>query len=132
MSSDPIIRQAFAADSGDACPMGSVAGTIGWHLTAPPDIDVQGTVVDHPLPKDTNPACTEDHRHTVVTFTLYVQNTAVLTKTERADNAEQPFAFLAGAAQPFDTVVVQVCRASRQQAPPYDYCGAIKKYHRPA
>ncbi len=123
---DVIVVQPFAADSGDRCPMGATKGTLGWHLGTL-SVDVAGTVADHPLPGDTNPACAQDGRSTTATFTASAPNRVVRRVSQQANDGQQAFKF--SFPGPVQAVTVQVCRHGLLPTPP-DYCGPAQRYPR--
>ncbi len=84
---DVIIPQPFAADSGDQCPMGSIEGLLGWHAGARL-VEVTGTVTDHPLPGDTDPACAEDGRETVAMLNAFAPGVAPQRIIQRANDGQ--------------------------------------------
>jgi hypothetical protein len=93
----------FAADTDDACLMGSTEGTLAWGQSA---VDVAGTVTDG------SPFCEfirDDEMYAVASFTAYAGERVVDEAAVDADNATEPVGLsLTGPA--IDRVDVQVCR----------------------
>jgi hypothetical protein len=125
-----VVRQPFAADSGDRCRMGVASGDLGWHTDARLLVEVSGVVVDRPLPTSSDTVCGNDGRYTVATFTASINGVVVDTGTVRADNGRQEVALLLSGSRPIDLVVVEVCRVSRLPGPP-TLCGTPQRYQRP-
>jgi len=128
---DAIIDQPFAADSGDTC--GFTKGILGWYPGGLA-VDVNGTVADHPLPGETNPACPQDGRSTTATFTFYPPNFTSPPRqvTKQADDGQLDFTF--SFPSRVQQVTVQVCRHGTQPAPlptPPAYCGPKQAYRPP-
>jgi hypothetical protein len=137
-ATNTVVDQAFAADSGDACPHGRAKGLLGWHLRplggGPIAVDVTGILLDQPVSGDAStPECADDGRFSVVTFTAYAGATVVDTGSGRVDNGTVRIAFQLAAevrAIPIDQVVVQVCRVNLDPAP-FEYCGPKQQYRAP-
>jgi hypothetical protein len=135
---DTVVDQPFAADSGDACPLGRTKGVLGWHLRplggGPTAVDVTGILLDQPLSGDVSiPECADDGRFSTVTFTALAGGTVVDTGSGRVDNGTVRLAFRLAAevrAIPIDQVVVQVCRVNLDPAP-FEYCGPKQVYRAP-
>jgi len=132
-----VVRQPFAADSGDACRYGVVKGQLGWHIgpvtSRPTVVDVDGTLVDRPLPTDSDAACGDDGRYSIATFTAYAGSAGVARAAVRVDNGAQPVRFtLANTTSTagITLVVVQVCRPPLVGLRPV-YCGAKQEYRAP-
>jgi len=135
--SDPVVEQKFAADSGDFCLYGQVAGLLGWHLPPvggpPTAVDVSGVLSDKPTAPITTPECGDDRRFTVVTLSAYTGGSPIDTEVVRADNGQRRFALtLTNETRrvPIDLVVVYVCRHSVATGQ-LDYCGAKQVYRAP-
>jgi hypothetical protein len=134
---DTVVDQPFAADSGDACPLGRAKGLLGWHLRplggGPIAVDVTGILVDQPSGDVSIPECVDDGRFSTVTFTAYLGQTVVDTGSARVDNGTVRLGFRLAAevrATPIDQVVVQVCRVNLDPAP-FEYCGPKQRYRAP-
>ncbi|MET7425791.1 hypothetical protein [Dactylosporangium sp. NPDC005555] len=130
------IDRPFAANSGDSCPYGVTAGTLGWSFgpgtsPLPPNgVTVTGRLTDHPTPVDPSTACRNDGYSSTVTFTAYTTTGEVARTSRTADNANVSFSFTIGG--PTSTVhvgriVVQVCRNPVVTTPP-SYCGPAVTY----
>ena len=124
-------RQAFAADSGDACPMGSASGTLFWHADNPTIVDFDAVVVDHPLPDESNPSCAADGRYTKVTFSGLTGNTADASSQIRmVDDGQQYDTFDLKTKLAISVIVVKVCRIATVPGQS-SYCGQPRTYIRP-
>jgi hypothetical protein len=132
-SADTIVRQPFAADSGDRCRYGQTRGALGWHLPTPGGgavvVDVAGQVLDQPV-VDVPTACGDDGRFSAATVTGFVGSRAVRTASVRADNGTQRFTFriaVPDRSARLDRVEVRVCRFL-QTAGSAVHCGAKQTY----
>jgi hypothetical protein len=124
-----VVEQPFYVDSGDRCARGSAEGVLIWRpLLNPNRADVVGEVVDD----STNPACGDDGRYTVVTFTPYsyesdaaewrqVDNGTLEYKMPVDGNSTEAY---------IEQMIIQVCRVSRLPGPP-PYCGTARVYPSP-
>lgn len=126
----------FAADSGDQCRYGSTRGSLDWRLAGTPPravaVDVRGTLTDRPVPTDPGPACPDDRRFSIATFTVYAGNVVVDREAQRADNNVVSFGFVLGSNSTvarIDRLVIQVCRHSSTLPP--SYCGRAVEYRAP-
>jgi hypothetical protein len=124
-AADVIVSAPFAADSGDACPMGATRGRLGWHVDGFRTVDVAGTVLDHPLPAEPNTRCREDGRFTAATFTAFAKNVPfpLDAESQAVNNGTADVRLQLTATRAIDFVVVQVCRRSLFVGPP-EICGA--------
>jgi hypothetical protein len=134
------INQPFAADSGDSCPYGSTAGTLGWQYgisTSPLPVTavaVTGKLTDRPTPADPSAACRSDGYSSTVTVVAYAGTVEVARQSRTADNATISFAFTLSGSRTtsigINRVVVQVCRNPVVTLPP-SYCGKAVTYLAP-
>jgi hypothetical protein len=125
-----IVTQPFSADSGDACRMGQTRGKLGWHTDTRRVVEVNGVMVDRPVPGDADTRCGNDGRYSVVTFTGFSRGTVVTRGTQRVDNGQRDIRLGLVAERPIDLVLVQVCRPSTLPGPA-DVCGPAQRYPAP-
>jgi hypothetical protein len=65
---DVIVARPFSADSGDACRMGQTRGELGWHTDTRRVVEVNGVVVDRPLPGGADAGCGNDGRYSLAIY----------------------------------------------------------------
>jgi hypothetical protein len=129
------IRVPFAADSGDGC--GVTRGNLDWHVSpgpiaSPENVDVTGTVIDHPTPDGPPPVpCSEDGYFTTATFIAFGGRGSVRAATVQVDNESRDIRFTFAGDPVLEQIVVQVCRVSIVSPIPRTYCGETKAYFRP-
>jgi len=135
-SADTIVRQSFAADSGDRCRYGQTRGVLGWHLPTlgggAVSVAVAGQVLDQPV-VDVSTVCGDDGRFSVATVTGFVGSKAVHTASVRADNGAQRFNFriaVPDRGARIDRVEARVCRFLPTSGSAV-YCGATQTYKTP-
>jgi hypothetical protein len=136
-TADSSVEQPFAADSGDPCRYGEARGVIDWHLgplaTRPTVVDVEGRLLDRPLPDSPVAPCGGDRRFSTVTLTAYARGAVVDSAVVRADNGVREFRLqlvnTANAAR-IERLTVQVCRLS-SAGDPAESCGSKQEYRAP-
>ena len=129
--------QPFYADSTnanfDTCPHGITKGTLLWHTPgpiAPVAVDVNGQVIDRPVPSGTTPGCAPDDYSSTAIFTVYSGSAVVGTTRVTVDNGVKDFRFTLGGssnATVLTKLTVQVCRNPVHTLPP-SYCGKAVTY----